>query len=75
MARAAKLDLDDLLEIAAAKKWTAPELTAAGQAKEVAEAEAASGSGGSGGGAGGAAIRCDGNEEETGADEKRDDES
>ena len=72
MARAAKLDLEDLLEIAAAKKWTAPELTAAAEAKEAAEAEGASGSGGSDGGAGGAAI-CGARHEEESADEKRDD--
>ena len=33
MTKATKLDLDDLLEIAAAKRWTAPELAAAAAAR------------------------------------------
>ena len=33
MSKATKLDLDDLLEIAAAKQWTAPELDAAAEAR------------------------------------------
>ena len=50
MSRATKLDLEDLLEIAAAKKWTAPQLQAAAEARDKKnledEAAASSGNGG-----------------------------
>ena len=47
MAKATKLDLEDLLEIAAAKQWTAPELDAAAARGSPAPPPAGVGSSGS----------------------------
>ncbi len=80
MSRATRLDLEDLLEIAAAKKWTAPELEAAAAARaaEVAPAQGAASSGSGPSTATGAASRSevqpapDGPREEEAEDERAD---